>query len=149
MSTITGVKHNIRKKLTYYSQFSSNSNKILHFIFKNLILKPSKTRIFFKKILKKLFHQEWWHRTKLCVGPSLAASLQPLAHRWNVASWSISYGYYFGRFLSQLTELVSLPHSCGSSTCYYIIATQVYIRISGFLPFFSSKLCTISTIKKG
>ena len=31
------------------------------------------------------------------VGPSLAASLEPLAHRPNVASLSLFYRYYFGR----------------------------------------------------
>ena len=30
-------------------------------------------------------------------GPSLAASLEPLAHRRNVASLSLFYRYYFGR----------------------------------------------------
>ena len=30
------------------------------------------------------------------VGPSLAASLEPLAHRRNVASLSLFYRYYFG-----------------------------------------------------
>ena len=29
--------------------------------------------------------------------PSLAVSLEPLAHRRNVASWSVFYRYYFGR----------------------------------------------------
>ena len=37
MRTLNGVKHNNRKKLTYYSQWSSNIN--LFFIFKNLIFK--------------------------------------------------------------------------------------------------------------
>ena len=53
-----------------------------------------------------------------CVGPSLAASLKPLAHHRNVASLGFYYGYYFGRCLSELAELVPLPHSCGSSTRY-------------------------------
>ena len=34
------------------------------------------------------------------VGPSLAASLEPLVHHQNVASLSIFYGYYFGRYSS-------------------------------------------------
>ena len=52
------------------------------------------------------------------VGHSLAASLGPLAHCWNVASWSIFYRYYFGRCSSELTELVLLPFSQGKSTRY-------------------------------
>ena len=36
------------------------------------------------------------------VGPSLAASLEPLAHRRNVASLSLLYRYYFGRCSSEL-----------------------------------------------
>ena len=52
------------------------------------------------------------------VGPSLAASLEPLAHRRNVASLSLFYRYYFGRCSSELAQLVPLPFSQGRSTCY-------------------------------
>ena len=50
------------------------------------------------------------------VGPSLAASLEPLAHRRNMASLSLFYRYYFGRCSSELAQLVSLPFSRGR--CY-------------------------------
>ena len=52
------------------------------------------------------------------VGPSLAASLEPLAHHRNVASLSLFYRYYFGRCSSELTQLVPLPYSRRRSTCY-------------------------------
>ena len=52
------------------------------------------------------------------VGPSLAASLEPLAHRRNVASLSLFYSYYFGRCSSELAQLVPLPYSRGRSTRY-------------------------------
>ena len=52
------------------------------------------------------------------VGPSFAASLEPLAHCWNVASLCLFYRYYFGRCSSELAQLVSLPFSRGRSTCY-------------------------------
>ena len=52
------------------------------------------------------------------VGPSLAVCLEPLAHCQNVASLSLFYRYYFGRCSSELAQLVSLPYSCGRSTCY-------------------------------
>ena len=52
------------------------------------------------------------------VGPSLAASLEPLAHRRNVASLSLFYKYYFGRCSSELAQLVPLPYSRGRSTRY-------------------------------
>ena len=45
------------------------------------------------------------------VGPSLAASLEPLAHRQNVASLSLFYRHYFGRCSSELAQLVPLPFS--------------------------------------
>ena len=51
-------------------------------------------------------------------GPSLPASLEPLAHRRNVASLSLYYRHYFGSCSSELTELVPLPYSRGSSTAY-------------------------------
>ena len=52
------------------------------------------------------------------VGPLLAASLEPLAHRGNVASLSLFYRYYFGRCSSELAQLVPLPFSRGRSTHY-------------------------------
>ena len=48
------------------------------------------------------------------VGPSLAASLEPLAHHQNVASLSL----LFGRCSSELAQLVLLPFSWGRSTRY-------------------------------
>ena len=51
-------------------------------------------------------------------GPSLAASLEPLAHRRNVASLSLFYRYSFGRCSSELAQLVPFPFSRGSSTRY-------------------------------
>ena len=45
------------------------------------------------------------------VGPSLAASLEPLSHRRNVARLSLFYRYYFGRFSSELAQLIPLPYS--------------------------------------
>ena len=51
-------------------------------------------------------------------GPSLAASLEPLAHHRNVASLSLFYRYYFGRCSSELAQLVPLPFSQGRSTLY-------------------------------
>ena len=57
-------------------------------------------------------------KKRICrtVGPSLAASLEPLAHCRNVASLSLFYRYYFGRCSSELAELVPLPYSRGRST---------------------------------
>ena len=52
------------------------------------------------------------------VGPSLAASLEPLAHLQNVASLSHFYSYYYGRFSSELAQLVPLPYYQGRSTRY-------------------------------
>ena len=52
------------------------------------------------------------------IGPSLAASLEPLTHRQNVASLSLFNRYYFGRCSSELAQMVPLPYSRGRSTCY-------------------------------
>ena len=52
------------------------------------------------------------------VSPSPAASLEPLAHRRNVASLSLFYRYYFGICSYELAELVPLPYSRGRSTRY-------------------------------
>ena len=52
------------------------------------------------------------------VGPSLAASLEPLAHHQNLASLSLFCRYYFGRCSSELAQLVLLLYSQGRTTCY-------------------------------
>ena len=70
----------------------------------------STQQLCYLKLLGKL--QKWICRT---VGPSLAAPLEPLAHRWNLCSLSLFYRYYFGRCSS---ELVPLPFSRGRSTRY-------------------------------
>ena len=57
-------------------------------------------------------------RIRRTVGPSLAASLESLAHRPYVASVSLLYRYYLGRYPSEPDDLVPLPHSWGNSTRY-------------------------------
>ena len=54
----------------------------------------------------------------MTIGPSLAASLEALAHRRNVASFSLFFRYYFGRCSSELAQVVPLPFSRGRSTRY-------------------------------
>ena len=56
--------------------------------------------------------------TSWIIGPSHAASLEPLAHCQNVASISLLFKYYFGRCSSELARLVSLPFSLGMSSRY-------------------------------
>ena len=77
------------------------------------------------------------------VGPSLAASREPLAHCRNVASLSLFYRYYFGRCSSELTQLVPLPFSQGRSTRYSdrlhdfsVTITRCYndVYVNSFLP---------------
>ena len=52
------------------------------------------------------------------VAPSLAASLEPLAYRYNVVSLNLFYMYYFGRCSSELAQLAPLTFSRGRSTRY-------------------------------
>ena len=58
------------------------------------------------KLLDKL-------QKRICktAGPSLAASLEILAHRQNVVSLSLFYRYYFRRRSYELAQLVPLPYS--------------------------------------
>ena len=49
-------------------------------------------------------------------GPSLADSLEPLAHHRNVASLSLFFRYYFGRCSSEMAQLA--PFCRGRSTRY-------------------------------
>ena len=75
------------------------------------------------------------------VGPSLAASLESLAHRRNVASLSLFYRYYFGRCSSELAQLVPLPYSRGRSTRYSdrlhdfsVTIPRCYKDVNSFFP---------------
>ena len=52
------------------------------------------------------------------VGPSLADSLEPLAHRRNVTNLSLFYRYFFGRCSSELAQLFPVPFSQRRSTGY-------------------------------
>ena len=93
---------------------------------------------FYLELLDKL-------QKRICrtVGPSLAASLEPLAHRRNVASLSLFYRYYFGRCLSELAQLVPLPYSRGRSPRYSdrlhefsVIISRCYkdVYVNSFFP---------------
>ena len=75
------------------------------------------------------------------VGPSLAASLEPLAHRRNVASLSLFYRYYFGRCFSELAQMVPLPFSRGRSTRY---SDRFMIDLSTFLDVARMSTSTVS-----
>ena len=52
------------------------------------------------------------------VDPSVAASLEPLVYRRNVASLTLFNRYYFGRCSSELAQLAPLSFSQGRSTRY-------------------------------
>ena len=67
----------------------------------------------YSELVDKLHKLIW--RT---VGPSLAVSLEPVAYHRNVASLSLFWRYYFGRCFSELAQMVPLPYSRMSSTCY-------------------------------
>ena len=90
------------------------------------------------ELLDKL--QNWICRT---IGLSLAASLQSLAHRQNVASWSLSHRYYFCRCSCELAQLIPLPYSRGRCTGYSdrlhyfsVIIPRHYkdVYVNSFLP---------------
>ena len=65
------------------------------------------------------------------VVPSPVTSLEPLAHRRNVASLSLFYRYYFGRCSSELAQLVPLPHSRGRSARYSDRLLNFPVTIAG------------------
>ena len=77
------------------------------------------------------------------VGPSLAASLEPLAHCWNVASLSLFCRYYFGRCSSELAQLVPLTFCRGKSIRYsdrlhdFSVTIPIYynsVYVNSFFP---------------
>ena len=80
---------------------------------------------FYLDILDKL--KKWISRT---VDPSCTASLEPLSHCRNVANLSLFLRYYFGRCLSELAQMVPLPHSRGGTIRYAILVNN----FSDFIP---------------
>ena len=87
-------------------------------------------------LLDKL--QKWICRI---VGPSLAAFLEPLAHRQNVASLSLFYRYYFGRCSSELAQLVSFLFLEGG---LLVILKDCMIFLSPFLDVTRMSMSTVS-----
>ena len=57
-------------------------------------------------------------RTSRTVSHSFTGSPEPFAHRQNLTTLSLFYRYYFGRYSSELAQLVPLPYSRGRSTRY-------------------------------
>ena len=91
-------------------------------------------------------------QTRICrtVGPSLAASLELLAHRRNVASLRLFYRYYFGRCSSKLAQLVLLPFSRERSTRYFDRLHDLFgtirrcyndVYVNSFFPWTAGILC--------
>ena len=75
------------------------------------------------------------------VGPSLAASLEPLAHCRNVANLSLFYMYYFGRCSSELAQLFPLPFLEGG---LLVILKDCMIFLSPFLDVTRMSMSTVS-----
>ena len=73
-------------------------------------------------------------RIRRTVGPSLAASLEPLIHRRNVARLSLFYTYYFSRCSSELDEIVPLSYSRGTSARYSDKLHDISVTIPCFFP---------------
>ena len=67
------------------------------------------------------------------VGPSLAASLEVLAHRRNVATLSLFDRYYFGRCSTELAQLVPIPYFRGKSARYSDRLDEFFVTFPKFL----------------
>ena len=65
------------------------------------------------------------------VSPSLAATLEPLAHCRNAASLSLFYRYYFGRCSSELAQLVLID--CMIFLSPFLVVTRMSMSTVSFL----------------
>ena len=81
---------------------------------------------YYLELLDKL--QKWICRA---AGPSLAASLEPLAHRRNVASLSLFYRYCFGRCSSELAQPDPLPFYSDRLHDFSVTIPWCYKGVSG------------------
>ena len=89
----------------------------------------------------------WKLQKQICrtLGPSLSASLEPLAHRRNVASLSQFYRYYFGRCSSALAQLVPLLFREGG---LLVILINCMIFLSPFLDVTRMSMSTVSFLSQ-
>ena len=129
----------VSSKLNFGSYIISiakiSSKKIGALIYSIKFLSPEVVRFLYKSIIRPCMEyccQVWvgacscylevlnklQKRKCMTGGPSLAASLEPLAHCQNVACLSLFYRYYFGRCSSELAQLIPLIFSRGRSTSY-------------------------------
>ena len=88
------------------------------------------------ELLDKLQKQICW-----TVGPSLATSLEPLAHNRNVVSLSLFYRYYFGRCSFELAQLVPILFLQGG---LLVILIDCMMFLSPFLDFIRMSMSTVS-----
>ena len=86
------------------------------------------------ELLDKLYKQ-----ICMTIGPSHAASLEPLAYSGNVTSLSLFYRYYFDGCSSEQAQLIPLPFSRGRSTRYSD-------RLHDFSPFLDVTRISMSTV---
>ena len=84
-----------------------------------------------------------------CLSNIFAASLEPLAHRRNVASLSLFYRYYFGRCSSELAQLVPLPFSRGRSTRYFDRLHDFSVTIPRFYKDVMSTVSFLAQLNSG
>ena len=77
------------------------------------------------------------------LGSSLAASLEPLANRRNMASLSFFYRHYFGRCSSELAQLAPLPFFEGD---LLLILIDCMIFLSPFLDVIRMFMLTVSAL---
>ena len=88
------------------------------------------------ELLDKL--QKWICRS---VGPSLAASLEPLVHRRNIGSFSHFYRYYFGRCSSELANCSQFLILEGG---LFVILIDCVMFLSPFLDVTKMSMSTVS-----
>ena len=74
---------------------------------------------------------------------ALATSLEPLAHRRNVATLSLFCRYYFCKCSSKLVQLVPLPFSRGRSTRY---SDNIPICLNLFMLLFLVTPCLVVAV---
>ena len=133
-------------KLDWGSYITSIAKTAMKFLFREVALNLPYSHVWNTVVMSRLVPlvATWYFLDILqkqiwrTIGPLLAASLEPLAHRQNVTSLSLFYRYYFGRCSSELAQLVPLPFSGGRSTRYSdrscdLSATIPRCMLQGFL----------------
>ena len=137
-------------KLDWGSYITSISKTAMKFLFREVALNLPYSHVWNTVVMSRLVPlvATWYFLDMLqkqiwrTIGPLLAGSLEPLAHRQNVTSLSLFYRYYFGRYALQ--NWLNWFHFLFLEGGLLVILIDCMIFLSPFLDVTRMSMSTVS-----